>query len=227
MSNAAVVLAGEAPAQIEGLKAEVQKQGVVLSWTQDSESTAVRLERKSLSVTAKKEHGPLASAPEPENQNLFVEAGDQGRAIDKTVRFGQSFQYRAQRVLRVAVNGKTLELDGAFSSPVQVDVEDVFPPAVPAGLVAVASSGENGGAAAIDLSWQPNAEADLAGYIVYRNGDGGAWQRISAGPPEVEPAFHDAHVQAGHTYKYAVTAVDKGGHESARSAEAQETVPAS
>ena len=94
MSNAAVVLAGEAPAQIEGLKAEVQKQGVVLSWTQDSESTAVRLERKSLSVTAKKEHGPLASAPEPENQNLFVEAGDQGRAIDKTVRFGQSFQYR-------------------------------------------------------------------------------------------------------------------------------------
>jgi len=227
MSNAAVVLAGEAPAQIEGLKAVVQNRGVVLSWTQDSESTAVRLERKSLSATAKTEHGPLTPAPEPENQNFLVEAGDQGRAIDKTVHFGQSYAYRAQRVLRVAVNGKTLELDGAFSSPVQVDVEDVFPPAVPAGLVAVASSGENGGAPAIDLSWQPNAEADLAGYIVYRSGDGGAWQRISAGAPAVEPAFHDAHVQAGHTYRYAVTAVDKGGHESARSTEAQETVPAS
>jgi hypothetical protein len=32
-------------------------------------------------------------------------------------------------------------------------------------------------------------------------------------------------VQAGHTYIYAVSAIDQGGHVSGRSAEAEETVP--
>ena len=41
----------------------------------------------------------------------------------------------------------------------------------------------------------------------------------------VAPAFHDTHVLPGHTYIYAVSAVDQGGHESGRSADAQETVP--
>jgi fibronectin type 3 domain-containing protein len=108
---------------------------------------------------------------------------------------------------------------------VEVDVKDVFPPSVPTGLVAVATAGENGGAPAIDLSWQPDTDSDVSGYIVYRREEGGEWKRVSAGTPIVEPAFRDAQVQAGHTYQYAVSAVDKSGHESARSAEAHETVP--
>ena len=80
------------------------------------------------------------------------------------------------------------------------------------------------------LSWQPDTEADLAGYIVYRRelaatGAGGAWQRISPTQPVVGPAYHDTNVQPGHAYAYAVSAIDQEGHESARSAEAQETVP--
>ena len=95
------------------------------------------------------------------------------------------------------------------------------------GLVAVAAAGENGAGPAIDLSWQPNTEADLAGYVVYRREGDGGWQRVSPATPVVEPAFHDPQVQPGHTYRYAVSAVDNGGHESTRSAEAQETVPQS
>lgn len=226
LSNAAVVLAGAAPAPVDGLRAEVRKEGVVLSWAAGDEDTAVRLERKRISAAAKSGHGPMAAAPEPEDQNLLVEAEIQhGRAIDKSVRFGESYQYRAQRVVQVAMNGKTLELDGAISAAVVVDVQDVFPPAVPTGLVAVATAGENGAAPAIDLSWQPDADPDLSGYIVYRRDQGGEWRRVSEAAPIVEPAFHDAQVQAGHTYQYAVSAVDQGGHESARSAEAQDTVP--
>ncbi len=52
LSNAATVLAGEAPRPIEGLTAEVQKQGVVLRWTADGEKDAVRLERKLLTASA-------------------------------------------------------------------------------------------------------------------------------------------------------------------------------
>jgi hypothetical protein len=230
LSNAAIVLAGAAPPSIEGLKADVRKQGVVLSWAAKGENTSVRLERKVLIADPKgehgpAEHGPLAPVPEPEKQSLLVEAGEQGLSIDKTARFGESYEYRAQRVARVEVKGKTLELDGAFSSPVHVDVKDVFPPAVPAGLVAVASGGESNGAPTIDLSWQPDADPDVAGYMVYRRQGDGEWQRVSGEASIVEPAFHDTQVQAGHTYQYAVSSVDKGGHESERSPAAQETVP--
>ena len=147
------------------------------------------------------------------------------RALDKDIRFGETYEYRAQRVARISVDGRTLELDGQLSAPVRIEILDVFPPAVPAGLAAVAVGAENGGEAAIDLNWQPDTETDLAGYIVYRREGGGAWQRISPAQPLVGPGFHDAHVQPGHTYSYAVSAIDQGGHESARSAEAEETVP--
>ena len=230
LSNAVTVLAGAAPGAVAGLKAEVRKQGVVLSWTPDGEKTPVRLLRKLLTPQPAKQeqHGPLAPSPEPVNQSLLVESGvEQGRALDETAHFNETYEYRAQRVARVDVKGNTLELAGEISAPIEVDVKDVFPPAVPTGLAAVASAGEDGKGPSIDLSWQPNTEPDLAGYIVYRREDGGAWQRISPPTPAIEPAFHDEHVLAGHTYQYAVSAIDKGGHESERSAIAEETVPQS
>jgi hypothetical protein len=187
----------------------------------------VRLQRKLLTPPASKsEHGPLAPAPEALRETLLVEEGaGRGRAMDTTVRMGESYEYRAQRVSRVDVEGKTLELAGELSAPVDVEVKDVFPPDVPEGLAAVATAGENGAGPAIDLSWQPELDAALAGYVVYRREGDGEWQRISPATPAIAPAFHDSGVEAGHTYRYAVSAVDKNGHESARSAEAEETVP--
>jgi len=241
-SNAAQVLAGEAPAPVTGLSAEMRKQGVVLHWTAiaSPEATAIRLHRKLLTPpTANPHEGPLAPQPEPLDQNLLIDscAPDKStslcRALDKTIRFGQSYEYRAQRVARVTVDGKTLELAGELSAPIRVEALDIFPPEVPTGLVAVATAAENGVAPgaqyAIDLSWQPVAETDLAGYAVYRaekaDRSDAAWQRISSGEPILSPAFHDAHVLPGHTYRYAVTSIDQGSHESARSAETEETVP--
>jgi hypothetical protein len=227
LSNGATVLVGEAPRPVEGLKAEVRKQGIVLSWTADGENATVRLQRKLLTPPATKvRQGPLAPVPEAINETLLVEEGAaQGRAMDKTIRIGESYAYRAQRIRRVDVDGKTLELAGELSQPIDVEAKDVFPPEVPAGLVAVAAGAENGAGPAIDLSWQPDTEAELAGYVVYRREGDGEWQRISPATPGIEPAFHDAHVQPGRSYRYAVSAVGKDGHESDRSAEAQETVP--
>lgn len=227
LSNGVTVLAGATPGAVEALKAEVRKEGVVLSWTPDGEKAPVRLIRRLLTTTPKSQpQGPLAPVPEPVSQSMLVETGvEQARALDQTAHLNESYEYRAQRVVHMDVNAKTLELAGEISPPIDVEVKDVFPPAVPTGLAAVASAGEGGNGPSIDLNWQPNTETDLAGYIVYRSEGSGAWQRISPATPSIEPAFHDAQVLRGHTYQYAVSALDKAGHESERSAVAEETVP--
>lgn len=230
-SNGAEVLAGEAPAAVAGLEAEVRKEGVVLHWKDASEgpeATAVRLQRRLLTpVAAKPLRGPIAPPPEQVETNLLVDQSGKVRdgAIDKNIRFGTVYEYRAQRIVQARVDGTMMEIDGPLSAPLRVEATEMFPPAVPSGLAAVAVTGENGVAPGIDLSWQPNTESDLAGYIVYRREEGGEWQRISPPQPWAGPGFHDAHVEAGHSYSYAVSAIDQNGHESGRSAEATETVP--
>jgi hypothetical protein len=233
-SNAAIVLAGEAPPAVASLSANMIKAGVVLRWTPDHPGEAIRLHRKLLTATpegkAKGQQGPLAPAPEPVEQKLMVDADAAAdhapdRAIDKDIRFGQVYEYRAQRIARISVNGNAVELDGPLSDPVRVEANDIFPPNEPTGLAAVASLAQAGVETAIDLSWQPVTDSDLAGYAVYRREGDGPWQRVSPDKPNVSPGFHDARVETGHTYRYAVTAIDQGGRESARSAETEETVP--
>jgi hypothetical protein len=243
LSNAAAVLAGEAPAPVAGLTAQIRKEGVVLHWKPDSEHAAIRLHRTLLTpqpaaaagTIPKSQQGILAPPPEPLEQSLLVDAGVStgqapDRALDKDIRFGQTYEYRAQRIARVTVDeqtqgSQTLELAGELSAPLRVEILDVFPPAVPTGLAAVATAQDAATPASIDLSWQPVTDTDLAGYQVYRREAGDAWQRITPAQPSVAPAFHDSQVQPGHTYHYTVTAVDLGGHESARSIETEETIP--
>lgn len=226
-SNAAVALAGEAPRPVTGFSAELRKSGIVLHWTADGENIAIRLHRTLVSGRkAPAQAGPLKEPAEPAEQNFLIE-NDAGRALDRSIVFGQTYEYTAQRIARVQADGKALELASTVSAPIRIEALDIFPPAAPTGLVAVATVPEGGTKAAIDLNWQPNSESDLAGYFVYRREGDGGWQRISPAQPQIAPAFHDTQIQPGHTYMYAVSAVDHDGHESARSAEAQETAPQS
>jgi len=112
LSNGALVLAGEAPNPVSGLAAEVRKAGVVLHWTPDGEIGPIRLQRKLLTPPPEKpKQGLLVPQPEPLEQNLLVETDMQvGRVLDKDVHFGETYEYRAQRVIRVPANGQTLEL---------------------------------------------------------------------------------------------------------------------
>ncbi len=231
LSNAAPVVAGDAPSPVNGFAAEVRKDGVVLRWTPDAPGVSIRLRRKLLTPPSNGAHSaPLPATREAIDQNLLVEAAPDAapaQALDKSIVLGNTYEYRAQRVIREKLDNRAIELEGELSAPIQVDARDVFPPAVPADLAAVATAADpaSGMSASIDLSWQPNTESDLAGYQVYRREDQTPWQRISGDQPIIGPAFHDAHVLPGHTYRYGVSAVDKGGHESSRSVEASETVP--
>jgi hypothetical protein len=57
-----------------------------------------------------------------------------------------------------------VEVQGPPSEAIVISTTDTFPPAVPQGLVAVADAA----AGAIDLSWSPDSDSDLAAYHVYR-----------------------------------------------------------
>jgi hypothetical protein len=228
LSNAAVVLAGVAPQPVDGLSAELRKQGVVLRWANSAapDSSAIRLHRKLLTPPAAKPHdGLFAPLPEPVEQNLLVESAARGQVLDKNIRFGESYEYLAQRIARVIVKNQTLELAGPLSNPVRIDAQDIFPPEVPTSLAAVATTSNIAPFFAIDLSWQPSPDANLAGYIVYRREGDSPWQRISPAQPLIPPVFHDTQLQPGHTYSYAVSAIGQNGHESPRSADTEETVP--
>lgn len=90
---------------------------------------------------------------------------------------------------------------------VEKDVELAFnePPAAVAGLTAEPGDGF------VRLSWQPGADADLAGYNVYRSLDGASFHRI--GFTEA-PSFTAEGLQNGYSYVFAVRAVDALGKES-------------
>jgi len=110
---------------------------------------------------------------------------------------------------------------GAESEPsavISIVPEDRFPPAVPSGLTAI------GGLNTIELAWETPADPDLAGFHVYRAPPGGEFVRLTAEPAPA-PSYSDREVKPGATYRYAVSAVDQRGNESARGGDVTATAP--
>jgi hypothetical protein len=300
-SNAAFTAGGAAPPAIQGLRAQVRADGVVLSWKPATANAATanpaaagavdsrwaaRIERTLVSAPAVNAIPNLAPKEVPatkgastggaaeREQVLLVTANaraglQQGpgvqqapalqqapglqQALDRTAVFGETYRYRVARQEELDLDGHKVTTWGPPSPLVTVEVKDVFPPAVPADLAAVADAAAH----AIDLSWTPGTtpgttpnttpdttpdaqtdagtgtQPDLAGYIVYRrtvgaSGSAGLPQQISpAGAPVETPAFRDSNAQPGERYAYSVAAVDVRGNQSQRSAEAEESLPSS
>ena len=169
---------------------------------------------------------------------LGSETQQMAGTVDATAKMGESYRYTAQRVRTVEVAGQRLEMRSVASSPVTLVMQDIFPPSAPTGLAAIPGTGSAAGSArastdhgSIDLSWEPLTDADLAGYVVYRQrvGDTGGL----VGPVErlteklvVGPGFSDLTAVPGQRYAYRVTAVDHAGNESSASADVQEELHA-
>jgi hypothetical protein len=93
-------------------------------------------------------------------------------------------------------------VEGDASPPNCFTPVDLFPPAPPSRLVAVADEG------GISLIWEPNAEPDVAGYMVLREEASDATLQPLTQTPVAEARFRDTHVTSGKKYVYAVVAVD-------------------
>jgi hypothetical protein len=206
----------------------VTEQGVVLSWNQSTDAGAeilLRREHLQAAPAAKKSVSPMAPQSEPDVQMLRVHA-DAGGTLDASAVFGEQYAYTVQRMKQLALSGQALELCSEPSVVANVDVRDVFPPQAPQGLAAAEPMRAADGSLAVDLSWEANAEPDLAGYFVYRRDTGAqtAAARVNAQMLPA-PAFHDTAILAGHTYEYSVAAVDKSGNESKPGATITEEIP--
>jgi len=133
---------------------------------------------------------------------------------DTAFDFGKTYLYSVRAV--IPTEGSAVESDD--SVPAIVAPRDVFPPAVPQGLVAALIVGSPTNATEVELSWSINTETDLAGYRVYRSEQQDTAGELLTTDLLLSPVYRDTSVQPGHTYWYSVTAVDRYGNESAHSA---------
>ena len=134
---------------------------------------------------------PIPLNPQPLTSTAFTDP--------RPIEFGTE---RCYAVRTVNVFGR-IQQESEASAPACITPSDTFPPAPPKGLIAVA------GDAVISLSWDPNTESDLGGYLVLRGeAPGGTLQPLTPQPIR-ETSYEDRSAKPGVRYVYAVVAVDK------------------
>jgi len=135
--------------------------------------------------------------------------GKEGKFVDTRAALGKTYKYEIQ-----ARGEKAL---GKRSSAKEVTIVDRFPPTAPAGLNIAA------GAGTVELSWNPNPETDILGYIVQRATGNGTFAEVANYIDA--PAYTDRSVERGVRYRYVVLALDLRKNTSPISQEVEITVP--
>lgn len=218
LSNRVHVAAVPTLAPPKDLTVDLTADAVVVTWTSAGETAklpGVRHRYRIYRRDATSEKDTVAGE---------ISAGEAGpaRFVDSSFEWEKTYLYRITAVSIVVRPGGDVEVEGEDSPAVRVVAHDVFPPAVPTGLQAVASG--VGQKPFVDLIWAPVTNADLAGYNIYRREGNGATAKLNSELVK-SPAYRDSAVVVGTTYVYSVSAVDTRGNESAHSEEASETVP--
>jgi hypothetical protein len=219
--------AGSGLTAVAGLRVEATRLGDLIAWqpADAGDASRVILSRTRMSPPAQGEAKVAAPVLLRAEENGAHENGAASRVaqmLDTAVTEGVEYRYSAYRERTVTLAGHTISMRSDESAPVSFTLRDTFPPPVPtdlsvAGFVTQAA-GTTPASYAVDLIWQPVEDPGLAGYNVYRErmqSEGAAAPRakLNASPLGL-PAFHDTTAQAGESYVYSVTSVDRKGNES-------------
>jgi hypothetical protein len=147
-------------------------------------------------------------------KSLLAQVGNSTTSAyrDTDFQFGRTYMYTVRSVTLADTN----PVESRDSVPAIITPQDIYPPSVPQGLVAVVIVG-NPTKPDVDLSWSISPETDLAGYRVYRSEQQETRGELVTPDLLLSPAYRDTSVQAAHRYWYRVTAVDRAGNESAAS----------
>lgn len=217
-SNAASVpLAPVAPAK--GLHTQLDVRGVYLIWDNETENHSPSIKFDYRIYRSDKKSAKPVAIPYV-HAVIHTQEGERWSAVDTNIEWEQTYSYFVMPLTRVlgASGEQITEIEGEESAPVEVITHRVFPPAVPERLLAVVT--QRGGKNFVDLLWAPNAEKDISRYNVYRRDQNEEAVQIKSLPMNIL-SFQDTDVAAPHTYSYSVSAVDRLGHESAKSQEAR------
>jgi hypothetical protein len=154
----------------------------------------------------------------------LVATVQQPQWTDTTTEAGKPYTYVVQTIVALGDNAGNKpatslnkEAQSDISEEFAITPLDTFPPAVPSGLTPSAAANS------IELVWERNNEPDLAGYRIYRAVAGGAFEKL-ADVSQI-PSYSDRTVEHGKTYRYAVSAVDQTGNESARTQAVEAALP--
>ena len=115
---------------------------------------------------------------------------------------GITFGIRRCYALRVLDVIQGFEIQSAESVESCIVPIDTFAPAAPTGLTVLADD------VAINLTWDDNAETDIAGYLVLRGRTTDATLEPLTPEPVVETTYRDTTLEPGEQYMYQVMAVD-------------------
>ncbi len=216
-------------AAVKGLHFQLDVRGVFLIWEQEVEMRPASVEYDFRLYRQEKDPHMGKSAAKriaiPFLRSVVhTREGERLSAVDTNIEWEKTYVYWVRPVTRVYSPDHKLvaEIEGEDSEPIEVFAHDVFPPATPAGFLAMAS--EIPGKKFVDMVWAPNAENDVAEYRIYRKEEGGELTRIGTAPATML-SYHDTNVVAGHKYFYAISAIDLRGNESSKTPETTEVTP--
>lgn len=180
-----------------GLAVKQNERGVILDWRRPA--------RPGLNWRVYRQE---ASEEEPELLATVVEPA----LVDATTQAGKSYSYSVEAFVK---QGES-EASSGRSSAVSIVPKDTFAPKAPVNVKALT------GTASIELAWERSTEADFATYRIYRAEAPGEFKAVA---DIAIPAYSDRTAKAGAPYRYVVTAIDRAGNESARSAIVEITLP--
>lgn len=187
------------PAAPPAIAATFTEKAVVLTWAPPAADGAV-----TYNVYKAGASDPISSV-----------AASEGKYERTGLEFGTNECFVLRAVRKVAASN----IESDLSPPACVTPRDTFPPAAPKGLSVVAGTGT------INLGWDANTEADLAGYLVLRGEAPGDTLQPLTPAPITGTSYEDKTAQPGVRYAYAIMAVDKASppNRSAPSARVEET----
>jgi hypothetical protein len=189
VSNTASITPVEVPGKVAGIHAVVDQRRITLTWNKPAEHPEL-----ANGYVVTRSDRPSEAQPVPDE-----------KYEDMRYQRGKTITYQVTPIRQV---GDRM-IAGIAAGSMPVPIEDTTPPRVPTGLDIVESDNS------AHLTWEANAETDLAGYYVFRSARAeGPFSPVSNGVVTTN-YFVDPDYKPG-TY-YSVSAVDEFGNPSPRS----------